>query len=66
MNKEELHELLHPMKLIGLGGNQTLAKRIAKALNKELLETAVTLCAEALFKASKTIISSMKFSLTGS
>ena len=31
MNKEELHELLHPMKLIGLGGNQTLAKRIAKA-----------------------------------
>lgn len=41
MNKEELHELLHPMKLIGLGGNQTLAKRIAKALNKELLETAV-------------------------
>lgn len=41
MNKEELHEMLHPMKLIGLGGNQALAERIASALDKPLLETAV-------------------------
>ena len=41
MNKEELHEMLHPMKLIGLGGNQALAERIAAALDKPLLETAV-------------------------
>ena len=41
MKKEELHEMLHPMKLIGLGGNQALAERIAAALDKPLLETAV-------------------------
>ena len=41
MNKEELHEMLHPMKLIGLGRNQALAERIASALDKPLLETAV-------------------------
>ena len=33
--------MLHPMKLIGLGGNQALAERIAAALDKPLLETAV-------------------------
>ena len=27
MNKEELHEMLHPMKLIGLGGNQALEQQ---------------------------------------
>ncbi len=41
MNKEELHQLLHPMKLIGLSGNQVLAEKIAKALHHPLLETAV-------------------------
>ena len=37
MNKEELHQMLHPMKLIGLGGNQVLAERIAGALDTPLL-----------------------------
>lgn len=41
MNKEELHELLHPMKLIGLGGNQSLNEKVAAALHQPLLETAV-------------------------
>ena len=41
MNKEELHQMLHPMKLIGLGGNQVLAERIAGALDTPLLETTV-------------------------
>ncbi len=33
MNKEELHKLLHPMKVIGLGGNP--------ALNEKLLQFCV-------------------------
>lgn len=41
MNKEEIHELLHPMKLIGLGGNPTLNEKIAASLNRPLIETAV-------------------------
>lgn len=41
MNKEELHKLLHPIKLIGLGGNQRLAEKIAQILHEPLLETAV-------------------------
>ncbi|GFZ27715.1 ribose-phosphate diphosphokinase [Lactobacillus corticis] len=41
MNKEELHRLLHPMKLIGLGGNPALNEKIAKILGEPLLETAV-------------------------
>ena len=41
MNKEELHELLHPMKVIGLGGNPALNAKIASALNRPLIETAV-------------------------
>ena len=27
MNKEELHQLLHPMKVIGLGGNPALNEK---------------------------------------
>ncbi|WP_027825191.1 ribose-phosphate diphosphokinase [Lactobacillus psittaci] len=41
MNKEELHQMLHPMKLIGLGGNQALNEKIANILHIPLLETAV-------------------------
>lgn len=41
MNKEELHRLLHPMKLIGLGGNQVLNEKIANILGQPLLETSV-------------------------
>ncbi|MDO4912716.1 MAG: ribose-phosphate diphosphokinase [Lactobacillus sp.] len=41
MNKEELHELLHPIKLIGLGGNPVLNEKIASILDKPLLETTV-------------------------
>jgi ribose-phosphate pyrophosphokinase len=41
MNKEELHRMLHPIKLIGLGGNQTLAEKVAAILQQPLLETAV-------------------------
>ncbi|GAA3630638.1 ribose-phosphate diphosphokinase [Lactobacillus hamsteri] len=41
MNKEELHELLHPMKVIGLGGNPALNEKIAAILNQPLIETAV-------------------------
>ncbi len=28
MNKEELHQLLHPMKVIGLGGNPALNEKL--------------------------------------
>lgn len=41
MNKEELHQMLHPMKLIGLGGNQVLNEKIANILGHPLLETSV-------------------------
>lgn len=41
MNKEELHRMLHPMKLIGLGGNQVLNEKIANILGQPLLETSV-------------------------
>ena len=41
MNKEEIHELLHPMKVIGLGGNPTLNEKIASFLGRPLIETAV-------------------------
>ena len=41
MNKEELLQLMHPMKLIGLGGNPALNEKIAQILKKPLIETAV-------------------------
>ncbi|AHI11146.1 ribose-phosphate diphosphokinase [Lactobacillus helveticus] len=41
MNKEELHKLLHPMKVIGLGGNPALNEMIAAILRQPLIETAV-------------------------
>ncbi|MBD0968281.1 ribose-phosphate diphosphokinase [Lactobacillus crispatus] len=41
MNKEELHQLLHPMKVIGLGGNPALNEKIAAILHQPLIETAV-------------------------
>ncbi|GFP07907.1 ribose-phosphate diphosphokinase [Lactobacillus helveticus] len=41
MNKEELHKLLHPMKVIGLGGNPALNEMIAAVLRQPLIETAV-------------------------
>lgn len=41
MNKEELHQMLHPMKLIGLGGNKALNEKIANILHMPLLETSV-------------------------
>ncbi len=41
MNKEELHKLLHPMKVIGLGGNPALNQMIAAILRQPLIETAV-------------------------
>ncbi|MFR4968658.1 ribose-phosphate diphosphokinase [Lactobacillus kalixensis] len=41
MNKEQLHEMLHPMKVIGLGGNPALNEKIAAILNQPLIETAV-------------------------
>ena len=41
MNKEELHQLLHPMKVIGLGGNHALNEKIAAILHQPLIETAV-------------------------
>ena len=41
MNKEELHKLLHPMKVIGLGGNPALNEKIAAILRQPLIETAV-------------------------
>lgn len=41
MNKEELHKLLHPMKVIGLGGNPALNKMIAAILRQPLIETSV-------------------------
>ena len=41
MNKEELHQMLHPMKLIGLGGNKALNEKIANILHMPLLETTV-------------------------
>lgn len=41
MNKEELHKLLHPMKVIGLGGNPALNQMIATILRQPLIETAV-------------------------
>lgn len=41
MNKEELHKLLHPMKVIGLGGNLALNEKIAAILRQPLIETAV-------------------------
>ena len=41
MNKEELHQLLHPMKVIGLGGNPALNEKIASILHHPLIETAV-------------------------
>lgn len=41
MNKEELHQLLHPMKVIGLGGNPALNEKIAAILYQPLIETAV-------------------------
>ncbi|MBW8009250.1 ribose-phosphate diphosphokinase [Lactobacillus helveticus] len=41
MNKEELHKLLHPMKVIGLGGNPALNEKIAASLRQPLIETAV-------------------------
>lgn len=41
MNKEELHKLLHPMKVIGLGGNPALNEKIAAILSQPLIETAV-------------------------
>ncbi len=41
MNKEELHQLLHPMKVIGLGGNPSLNEKIASILHQPLIETAV-------------------------
>ena len=37
MNKEELHQLLHPMKVIGLGGNPALNEKIAAILHKPWL-----------------------------
>ena len=39
MNKEELHQLLHPMKVIGLGGNPALNEKIAAILHQPLIET---------------------------
>lgn len=41
MNKEELLQLLHPIKLIGLGGNPALNERIANILHQPMIETAV-------------------------
>ena len=41
MNKEELHQLLHTMKVIGLGGNPALNEKIAAILRQPLIETAV-------------------------
>lgn len=41
MDKEEIHRLLHPMKLIGLGGNPALNEKIAAILHQPLIETAV-------------------------
>ena len=41
MNKEELHKLLHPMKVIGLGGNPALNEKIVAILRQPLIETAV-------------------------
>ena len=41
MNKEELHQLLHPMKVIGLGGNPALNEKIAAILHQPLIATAV-------------------------
>ena len=41
MNKEELHQSLHPMKVIGLGGNPALNEKIAAILHQPLIETAV-------------------------
>lgn len=41
MNKEELHKLLHPMKVIGLGGNPALNEMIAAILHQPLIKTAV-------------------------
>ena len=41
MNKEELYQLLHPMKVIGLGGNPALNEKIASILHQPLIETAV-------------------------
>lgn len=41
MNKEELHQLLHPMKVIGLGSNPALNEKIAAILHQPLIETAV-------------------------
>ncbi|KRL90138.1 ribose-phosphate pyrophosphokinase [Lactobacillus kalixensis DSM 16043] len=41
INKEQLHEMLHPMKVIGLGGNPALNEKIAAILNQPLIETAV-------------------------
>ncbi|NHL91688.1 ribose-phosphate diphosphokinase [Lactobacillus helveticus] len=41
MNREELHKLLHPMKVIGLGGNPALNEMIAAILRQPLIETAV-------------------------
>lgn len=41
MNKEELHQILHPIKVIGLGGNPPLNEKIAAILRQPLIETAV-------------------------
>lgn len=41
LSKEEIHSLLHPMKLIGLGGNPQLNEKVANILGVPLLETSV-------------------------
>lgn len=41
LTKEELHSLLHPMKLIGLGGNPQLNEKISSILNIPLTDTTV-------------------------
>lgn len=41
MDKEEIHRLLHPMKIIGLGGNPALNEKIAGLLHQPLIDTAV-------------------------
>lgn len=41
ITKEEIHKLLNPMKLIGLGGNPQLNEKVANILGVPLLETTV-------------------------
>ena len=41
ITKEEIHKLLNPMKVIGLGGNPQLNEKVASTLGVPLIETTV-------------------------